>query len=301
MYKKVNKNIISGSILPYEEDVISFLSSHGNGTDLNSYLELLCSNESIGKVSTYIKYLALAFINIQKPFKINEGKLNLYKPDRDVTHTWIEVDDWVYDVTFIGKYPKELYYELFEPVSKKEVDIESDEKLQEIKKLVVTLPQKESQHLQYPDWYEYFEINLRRPYGIYFPYPLRWKSFPNQRDLVAESNMMNDYIYELLYNTNNLDCFDSLPEEIFSLELSDFIDCQENILNKYMLYVDLIDFINKNRDLYEEKKYEFDDYTLSKKIIEQNRSRLLAAFICYIPKILENIEKNKKVNFQNKK
>lgn len=293
-YKKINKNIISGLILPYEEDIVTFLSSHGNGIDSNSYLELLCSSESVAKADTYINYLALAFINMNKPFKIYEGKVNLYKPDRDVTHTWIEVDDWVYDVTFIGKYPKELYYELFGPESKKEVDIESNEKLQEARKSMVLLSRKSSQHLQYPDWHEFYDVNLRRSYGMYFPYSLRWKGFPNQRDLTRESKMMKDYIYLLLDNTNNLDCFDFLPEEIFSLELSDFIDCQENISNKYMLYVDLIDFINENRDLYEEKKYKFNDDTLSKKIKEQNRSGLLAIFINNMPKILESIENNKK-------
>ena len=37
--------------------------------------------------------------------------------------------------------------------------------------------------------------------------------------------MISDYVYLTLYNANNLDCFDSLPEEIVATELSDFSDC----------------------------------------------------------------------------
>ena len=292
IYKKINICISLKLILPYDNEVISFLSSYGNNADSNSYLELLCSNKSIGKCYTYSRYVALAFISMNKNFKLYEGKLkNLRKGE--FTHAWIEVDDFVYDVTFIGKYPKELYYRLFNPVIEKEIDISNDEKLKTIRENMISIQNPVEKSFQYADWYEYFNTNIPNPFRMYSP--LIWREFPLKAKEKIPLSMIDNYfyVYNLLDIQGKLYGIDDLPKELFSSELSDFIDSENFIKGKDELYLELIDFINKNRKLYEEKKNEFCDITLWKKAMEEKRSGSLALFIGYLPKILKNIEENK--------
>lgn len=295
IYKKINMCITLNLILPYDEEIIWFLSSYGNKTDSKSYLELLCSNKSVGKCYTYSRYLALAFINMNKNFKLYEGKLKKLRKG-EFTHAWIEVDDFVYDVTFIGKYPKELYYRLFNPVIEKEFDMVNDEKLKTISKNIISIQNPVDKHLQYADWYEYCNINVPNPFGLYSS--LTWREFPPITKKMMSLSMLENYfyIYTLLDNQGKLDSINKLPEEIFSSELSEFIDSQKYLEGKDELYLEVIDFINKNRKLYEEKKNEFCDITLWKKVMEEKRSGTLALFIGYLPQILKKIEENKSKN-----
>ena len=130
-------------VVPYEEYLIEFLSTHTDKSDIyeDNYLDALNSVHSIGRCHRFARYLALG---LKGPFKLIEGNLSALNKVR-FDHCWIETEDSVYDVSFSGKWPKETYYKLFKPTSQKVIDLDKDPTFARIKANMVAakVPSKE--------------------------------------------------------------------------------------------------------------------------------------------------------------
>ncbi len=168
IYSKVNHYINVGVVLPFEKEMIDYLATHtdeGTLRDTN-YLDSLNSIYSIGNCFRYSRYVALA---MNQPFKLCSGFLSTLH-DGDFQHSWIETEYSVYDVTFTGKWPKGLYYELFKPSKVKVANLMTDQLYRVIKcRAVPATHISESQTLKEIAWFGYTDLNLAG-YGIEEPW-----------------------------------------------------------------------------------------------------------------------------------
>ena len=156
VYKKIYDAFNSGLVLEYDDNLKMNLCTHKNKNlkDMNSYMSDLCSNKSIGRDTIYSRYLML-FLDSEE-YKIYDGHLDCFTGN--FKHSWIENEMYVYDTSFIGKWPKELYYEIFFPVKEKEIDLSRDKEYQFLKKDNISVD-KEIIEMQYHDWYSYMKNN----------------------------------------------------------------------------------------------------------------------------------------------
>lgn len=285
IYQKINECISEGLVTPFEDDLLDFLANHTDkdNNNIKSYLSGLKSIYSISKCFRFSRYLALG---MNQPFHLYEGRLNKLN-NGDFPHALIETEDYVYDVSFIGKWPKKLYYQLFQPVIEKEIDLEHDEKYLEYKSNTIeTQIQDEIPLLQYIDWYNYKRFALvPNPYVTITP---DWLYFPQDQEKLSEINYKK--IIEREWKKYKID--NDIPLELFSKELSQFIDGENYIKEKDDLYRELIKFIINNYDLYEEKKDNQNDLTLWKKAIEGKYSGSFCFLISSIPKVITQIKEN---------
>lgn len=285
IYFKVNEFIKEGLVLPYDDELLYFLANFTDKKNKNikNYLKGLKSTYSISKCYRFSRYLALG---MNQPFHLYKGKLNkLHKGD--FPHSWIETEDYVYDTAFPGKWPKKLYYQLFEPIIENEIDLETDEKYLEFKANNSEAETPDDiPFLKYIDWYNYTShANIPSPYFSFEP---NYYYFPQDVEKVAKLNFVR--LIENEWNDNKINADDEIPYELFSQELSDFIERGNYIKGKEPLYRELIRFIINNRDLYEEKKKDETDITLWKKAIEGKYSGSFCLLISNLPTVFTQIK-----------
>lgn len=286
IYQKINEYIVEGLVIPYDDDILYFLDTH---TDINnkyikSYLSGLKSTYSISKCYRFARYLALG---INKKFHLYEGKLSKLS-DSDFTHAWIETDNYVYDVSFIGKWPKKLYYQLFQPQVEKEIDLNNDEKYLEYKKNCQEIQNSNNHVLQYIDWYNYMRfIMIPNPYISINP---SWLYFPQDIEKVKVLN--HQEFIQTEWKKASKSSPREIPTELFSKELNDFIEQANYLKEKNYIYQELIKFIVDNYELYEEKKLEEYDLTLWRKALEDNYSGSFCLLISEIPKVIIKTKTN---------
>ena len=128
-------------------DILSYLNTHRDATNREieaNYLDSLNSSYSIGKCFRFSRYLALSMEG--QNFKLCEGSLNAFN-NGDFPHSWIEKGDYVYDVTFMGVWPKDVYYKLFMPSIEKVINLNADEAYQDYKKNTVESEKKKAKPL----------------------------------------------------------------------------------------------------------------------------------------------------------
>lgn len=296
IFQKINIYIEEGIVTSFEDDLLHFLASY---TDLENkkpnYLNALNSNYSIGKCYRFARYLALG---MSQPFHLYEGKLgSLYQGK--FTHAWIETKDSVYDTSFIGKWPKKLYYQLFQPIVEKDINLESDESYIKYKNNNTEASSKDNfPLLMYVNWYAYMtDASIPNPFGIPV-YPC-WNYFSQDLKKVERLKLGRLIKKELEFarfiqkewNEHKINDSDEIPPELFSLELSQYIDTNKfTMWKKEPLYKELIKFIIHNRDLYEEKKEILYDISLRTKAIKENYSGTFCELIFNLPSIIVKLK-----------
>lgn len=327
IFERINELIAECKIMPYDDYLLEFLANH---TDVQNssmiktnYLDALCSTYSVGKNPKFSRYLALG---MKEPFKLCTGTFNSVSVANK--QTWIETEEFVYDVSFIGKYPKALYYELFEPINVETIDLNDDYDFKNIKN-IETKEKKGTYYLKYFNWHLYMKLAKDFdplwgpnpiPELIDFPQPENKKEETKINSAEATNPIESDNCKAELPKPIELDNRESelhkyikaewsrrtvrtdIPSELFSPLLEIWI--KENIplyLSNYpeytieTIYSGLIEFIVRERSLYESKKYDLDDLTLWKKAMSEyskNYSCLVGEAISIIPFILElKIEK----------
>lgn len=295
IYKKINDLVNDYLVTPFEDELLYFLATHTdkNNKNITSFLEGLKSTYSISKCYRFARYLALG---INKPFHLYEGKLsNLC--NGDFPHAWIETDEFIYDVSFIGKWPKDIYYQLFNPVIEEEIDLNNDPKYLEYKSDCVEIhPQEESFFLKYIDWYTYMCYTMTPNPFIYIN--PSWYYYPQDYERKEKLDDRNFIQNEWKNQSNNSN--DAIPEELLSEELEQFIEEQNYLKGKKPLISELIKFIINNHELYEEKKDKEFDLALWKKAIEQKYSGSFCLLISEIPRIIIKIKENQENKNINK-
>ena len=173
IYEEIDNMIKNGSIVPYDEDVITYLNTHSN-YGKGSYMDQLQSLDCARLNSKYSRYL---MIYLEKKGAILcDGKLSLR--NGKFSHYWIELDDSVYDTTFIGKWDKQDFYSLFNPKDVRVVDLDKDVDFKIYKKNDKPISCDEIKELKYIDWYRYNKNNTISVFPL--RESLKYESFPKQ-------------------------------------------------------------------------------------------------------------------------
>lgn len=285
-YKQIVEYCAEGVVVPFDDYIIEFLATHRDASNSNiktNYLDALNSNYSISKCYRFARYLSLC---IQDGFVLNEGRIStLYKGE--FPHSWIETEDSVYDTAFIGKWPKDLYYDLFKPVVEKVIDVETDEQCIQFRNCTVLSKEKsEMPFLSYINWYSYMSNRfIPNPFGIAF-YPT-WLHFPQDLDKIEAVELRN--FIESEWKKVSLE---EVPSELFAEEIRRYIAQKKFIVPKFDLYKEFIQFISENRALYESKKNDIGDITLWEQAMKGKCSGSFSILISDIPVILEEIKSN---------
>lgn len=288
VYEEINKFIRDGFVKPYEDSLLLFLANHTEKWTKHSksYFELLTSTYSIGKCDMFARYLALG---MEQPFHLYKGKLgSLY--DGKMQHEWIETEDYVYDVTFIGKWPKDLYYHLFKPVVETEINLENDKEYLEYKSNTIEVTAVDQMPLlKYIDWHCYM-LTASYAYTQYFGLPVfpTWHHFPQDEERLKQKEFV-DFINRE-WKKYKVSDSDVIPAELFSDELSEYIDNKNFKTSKKDLYIELIKFIASNRDLYEEKKEDYLDISLWRKALDGKYSGSFTMLISDISIIIKKFK-----------
>lgn len=133
VYKKINSAVEEKKVTSYDQELMNFLVTHKDLSNdkITNYYDSLQSTYSISKCYRFIRYLALG-LDIEQ-IKVCEGylvSLSGNTPDTKFTHCWMELSDSILDTSFIGKWEKETYYDLFQPEIKKEINLKEDENYQ---------------------------------------------------------------------------------------------------------------------------------------------------------------------------
>ena len=134
-YKEYYENILNGNIVSFDEELINKLKTHKNKSDksMKDFMSAIVSYSNGG--STYLKSRYLKqFLNDE--YKVCDGYINGF--EEPLFHSWIENDEVVYDILFIGVWPKELYYQVMNPVVTKVMDENDKEYLRIISNTVST-------------------------------------------------------------------------------------------------------------------------------------------------------------------
>ena len=170
IYKKYIEGIKNNIILPYDEELVIELNTHNNGKHdyFKSYLDFLCSINNKGNDIVLSRYLIM-FLD-KKEYKLFDGVLGNF--EKEFKHSWIEGKEFVYDTTFIGKWPKEFYYEVFNPINKKEIDLSKDkEYLNFVNNNVIV--NNTGKEMTYIDWYSYMKNNTLNTRALNEPLMLK--------------------------------------------------------------------------------------------------------------------------------
>lgn len=288
IYRQILEYCREGVVVPYDDYIIEFLATHRDASNSNiktNYLDALNSTYSISKCYRFARYLSLC---IKDGFVLNEGKLStLYKGD--FPHSWIETEDSVYDTAFIGKWPKDVYYDLFKPVVEKVIDVASDKQCIQFRNCTVLSDERSlSPFLSYINWYSYMSNRfIPNPFGIAF-YPT-WLHFPQDLDRVEAVEARNFVESEW----KKVSSLEEIPSELLTDELRIYIEQKKFIVPKFDLYKEFIQFISENRALYEANKNDVGDITLWKKAMEGKCSGSFSILISDLPRILEEINRKK--------
>ena len=292
IYRKIDEYVEGGVVVPFDKEILDYLNSYvdSENKDLKTnYLNGLNSSYSIGKCHKFSRYLALAMNG--RNFKLCEGRLNAFDKG-DFPHAWIEDETCVYDVTFMGVWPKDVYYKLLFPCVDKVVDLKTDNDYQEYKNNTVEASQKNKKpYLKYRNWYSYYYSRTVpfMPEGI--SNEVKTFYFPCDRK--------GAFLYEFVSNIHDYwhkTCKESreLPEEVLESTLVEFIIGEHYLKSPLDVYLEYLNFISTNYALYEAKKNDRDDLTLWKTSVDQKYSGSLCRFIGELPKVLAYVDEEKK-------
>ena len=146
------RNVREGNILPYDDDVISYLASHTSKDNLfGNYLMcdyLDAMNNSIQSIEeSSLTYARLIALGLKKPYTIHTVKMDMAmfknETNKRIDYSWVETEDGIYDPIFRGIWPKKLWEKSFHPNMNCALDEETEELLlQEIKDNTVETPNK---------------------------------------------------------------------------------------------------------------------------------------------------------------
>lgn len=95
---------------PYEEELIEVLRNefyYGIPLSIFMLCNKLCFHQC--------HYLSIQLTRKMSDFKIVNANINKLDKEEEGNHSWVEKDDWVYDVTDGFKWKKEVYYQLYQP------------------------------------------------------------------------------------------------------------------------------------------------------------------------------------------
>ncbi len=176
IYKRFYDDINNGTVKPYELELQNDLRNHTDKNNINviNYLSALCSSYGIGKCYLFSRYLML-FLDPNE-YSLKEGYLDSFK-DRKFNHCWIEGEEYVYDVTFIGKWPKEEYYKVFSPIVEESIDLRKDDEFQRMMKNNICSVDEYGTFC-YVDWYNYMKNNTISFHST--REPLMIKEYPSE-------------------------------------------------------------------------------------------------------------------------
>ena len=274
-YKEIDDLYKKELIVPYEMNILDGLSNNTNKNNKNmiNYLDSLCSYNSIGYSSLYSKYLLL-FLD-KDNYNIYRG--NLKGLDNKNIHYWIQNDEFVYDTTFIGKWPNDLFQNVLFPDNITKLDLERDKEYNLILNSNTFSKSNKCDELGYFDWYNYNKNNVL---GIHSYYEtLKIKKYPS---FIKKREELFNFIRIYYQSITDYE----FPYELLDEKLYDFIsncglnyDCKDN----YML---LINFIVNNYELYNDNKYDFGSELLKKIAIEQNYKDSIIRILDNIPKYI---------------
>lgn len=169
VYKKINSAVEEKKVTSYDQELMNFLVTHKDLSNdkITNYYDSLQSTYSISKCYRFIRYLALG-LDIEQ-IKVCEGylaSLSGNTPDTKFTHCWMELSDSILDTSFIGKWEKETYYDLFQPEIKKEINLKEDENYQTYRQKTVSVSGKVREEMHYIDWYQYYQNAFPTPFLI---------------------------------------------------------------------------------------------------------------------------------------
>ncbi len=174
VYEKIDNMIENGEIESYDEDIVDFLNTHSNNGE-SSYIEELCSTSGAKYNFKFSRYLMIYLKD--KGAKLKEGTLSSLR-DGKFDHYWIELDDCVYDTTFIGKWDKDSFYDVLYPINIQEVDLDKDIDFILYNKNDKKISCEEYKELEYLDWYRYNKNNTISVFPL--TESLKMKKFPKQ-------------------------------------------------------------------------------------------------------------------------
>ena len=188
-FGKIQNLVESGIIDTYDKEIIDFLSTHTinyKGKNDISFLDMFNNDDITNKnAADFSRYLALAF----------EGKCKLFAGtmhnvfDGKMINYWVETEDSVYDTFLTGKYPKKVYYELFRPTHKQEINLNDDPNYIDYKSSLISItPESDETYLLRKDLLSFFKNRLylnthTTPFGYGHDYYLGLGRFPKDEEL----------------------------------------------------------------------------------------------------------------------
>lgn len=115
--KMINDLAQKGKVVHYEEKLIEKLrDKYYEGVPLSILLnfEFFCNGECYR--------MAFQLTRGMERFKIVIGNINSFPIESCGNHSWVEVDEWVYDTSDGFKWDKSVYYKVFDAISLEEYD-----------------------------------------------------------------------------------------------------------------------------------------------------------------------------------
>lgn len=109
--KMVHNFSLEGKVLPYEKELIENLrDKYYDSVPLSIALNsgFFCNHAC--------HCMALQLTRGMKKFRILRGNINLFPFEPDGNHSWVELDEWVYDTSDGFKWDKNTYYQVFNPI-----------------------------------------------------------------------------------------------------------------------------------------------------------------------------------------
>ena len=109
------KGIHDGNIIPFDNDFYKKLNNtYIDGLPVSIHIKYLRPTISPGKCYDRSLYMFFCFDNAIL-VRGNNKDLELRYGTKCAGHGWIEIDNYVYDPSYMMKFDKDLYYKIFEP------------------------------------------------------------------------------------------------------------------------------------------------------------------------------------------
>ena len=146
------RNVREGNILPYDDDVISYLASHTSKDNkfgsymMSDYLDAM--NNSIQSIEeSSLTYARLIALGLKKPYTIHTVRMDMAmfknETNKRIDYSWVETEDGIYDPVFRGIWPKNLWEKSFHPNMKCVLDEKTEKQLlQQVKDNTIETPNK---------------------------------------------------------------------------------------------------------------------------------------------------------------
>ena len=113
----LNKGIINKQITPFDDNFYEKLNhTYINGLPVSIHIKYLKPSFDLGKCFERSLYMFLSLDNAILVHGTNYNLELLYGKDLS-GHGWVEIDDKVYDPTYMMTFNKDLYYKIFKPTN----------------------------------------------------------------------------------------------------------------------------------------------------------------------------------------